>query len=118
MPPWAGRGGSPYADEIQRVIEALPGRNGIVRLRHTPCNARGVCRSGSGVREDTVERKVNGQTMKALIERLCREEEGQDLVEYALLAALIATVSVLGLSSLGIGVGGFYQRLSIFFGTI
>ena len=56
--------------------------------------------------------------MKALIERFLREEEGQDLVEYALLAALLAIVSVIGLQSLGIGVGGFYQRLSVFFGSV
>ena len=32
--------------------------------------------------------------MKSLLNRLVREEEGQDLIEYALLAALVAIASV------------------------
>ncbi len=39
--------------------------------------------------------------MKNLLARLVREEEGQDLIEYSLLAALIAvgSIAVLGLVS-------------------
>lgn len=50
--------------------------------------------------------------MGKLFERLVQEESGQDLVEYALLAALIATVSVAALFTLGTAVTGFYERLT------
>jgi pilus assembly protein Flp/PilA len=38
--------------------------------------------------------------MKALIRRLWSDEEGQDLVEYALLVALLALAAVTGMQSL------------------
>ena len=38
--------------------------------------------------------------MKNLIQRFIREEEGQDLIEYALLAAIIAVGAVLGMQAL------------------
>ncbi len=39
--------------------------------------------------------------MKNLFNRFVREEEGQDLIEYALLAALIAVASILAMTTLG-----------------
>ena len=45
------------------------------------------------------------------LKQLLVEETGQDLVEYALLAALLAVVSVAGLRALGPVVAGFYQGL-------
>jgi Flp pilus assembly pilin Flp len=39
-------------------------------------------------------------------------ESGQDLIEYALLAALIAIVTIAALQGLGVSVSGFYQRLN------
>ena len=39
--------------------------------------------------------------MKALLRNLVVREEGQDLVEYALLAALLSIVSILSLQALG-----------------
>lgn len=44
-------------------------------------------------------------------EVLVDDESGQDLVEYALLAALIATASVVALTSLGPVIAGFYEGL-------
>jgi pilus assembly protein Flp/PilA len=38
--------------------------------------------------------------MKTIIKRLWSEEEGQDLIEYALLVALIALAAVVGMNSL------------------
>jgi len=35
------------------------------------------------------------------IERLVRRDEGQDLIEYALLVALIAVVAIVGVTSVG-----------------
>lgn len=42
--------------------------------------------------------------MKALITRFFRDEEGQDMIEYALLAALIAVVVALALPTLATAV--------------
>jgi pilus assembly protein Flp/PilA len=36
-----------------------------------------------------------------VIERFVRREDGQDLVEYGLLAALIAVVAIAGITSIG-----------------
>lgn len=41
-------------------------------------------------------------SMSRMLRRLLADETGQDLVEYAILAALIATVSVATLSILGL----------------
>ena len=39
--------------------------------------------------------------MKNLFVRFVREEEGQDLIEYSLLAALIALVAIAAMTSVG-----------------
>lgn len=39
--------------------------------------------------------------MKNLIKRFIHEEEGQDMVEYALLAALISIVAIVAVRSIG-----------------
>ena len=45
------------------------------------------------------------------LQHLLRDEEGQDLVEYALLAALIAIASVVSLSTLGPTISSMYESL-------
>lgn len=49
--------------------------------------------------------------MSNLFRRFVREEEGQDLVEYAMLLALIAVVCVAGVTAVGTGLSGFYAGL-------
>jgi Flp pilus assembly pilin Flp len=49
--------------------------------------------------------------MSMLFRRFVREEEGQDLVEYAMLVALIAIVCVVGVGFLGTTVNGFYNAI-------
>jgi Flp pilus assembly pilin Flp len=56
--------------------------------------------------------------MRALFERFIDEESGQDLVEYALLGALVAVVSVLGLQTLGPTIFGFYDSLGTLFASL
>lgn len=46
--------------------------------------------------------------MRRLMTRLLREECGQDMVEYALLAAFIGTVGILAWQSIGVGIGAAY----------
>ena len=43
--------------------------------------------------------------------RFVREDEGQDLVEYAMLVALIAIACVIGVGALGTALDGFYNTI-------
>lgn len=47
--------------------------------------------------------------MSRMLRRLVADETGQDLVEYAILAALIATVSITALSFLGQQIPKLFQ---------
>jgi pilus assembly protein Flp/PilA len=49
--------------------------------------------------------------MKNLLVRFVREEEGQDLIEYALLCALIAVVLVASMEAVAEGIDGVFQRV-------
>ncbi len=50
--------------------------------------------------------------MSRMLRRLLVDESGQDLVEYALLAALLATVSITALTMLGHEVYALFRRLT------
>lgn len=50
--------------------------------------------------------------MKDLIARFVREEDGQDLVEYALLAALIAVAAVGVLTNIAGGTNNIFQTVN------
>ncbi len=50
--------------------------------------------------------------MKNLLMRLWREEEGQDLTEYALLLVLISLVAVVSMGVLGEAVSNAFQNAS------
>ena len=50
--------------------------------------------------------------MKNLIARFVREDEGQDLVEYALLIAFIALACIIGLQQLGTAINQTYSSIS------
>lgn len=50
--------------------------------------------------------------MKNLFVRFVREEEGQDLIEYALLAALISIVSIATLTPLGTAIAGAWTYIT------
>ena len=50
--------------------------------------------------------------MKHLISRFVREDEGQDLVEYALLIAFIALACIIGLQQLGTAINQTYNSIS------
>jgi len=47
--------------------------------------------------------------MRSLFNRFVREEEGQDLIEYALLAGLISIASIIAITSLGTAIQGKYN---------
>ena len=50
--------------------------------------------------------------MKALLKRFVRDEEGQDLIEYALLAGFISLVAVVAITQVGQGVNGVYGNIN------
>ena len=49
--------------------------------------------------------------MKNLIKRFVREEEGQDLIEYALLAGLIALACVVALTATGASLNTLWGKV-------
>ena len=50
--------------------------------------------------------------MKDMLMRFVREEEGQDLVEYALLITFIALACIVGMQQLGTAINNRYQSIS------
>jgi pilus assembly protein Flp/PilA len=50
--------------------------------------------------------------MKSSIASLFRDEQGQDLVEYALLIAFIALACIIGLQNLGTAINKTYNSIS------
>jgi pilus assembly protein Flp/PilA len=50
--------------------------------------------------------------MKELLKRLVREEAGQDMIEYALLAGFISLVAVTAITQISQGVGNVYGNLN------
>jgi len=49
--------------------------------------------------------------MKNLLKRLWQEEQGQDLIEYALLIALIALAATVGMNSLATAINKEFSNL-------
>jgi pilus assembly protein Flp/PilA len=49
--------------------------------------------------------------MKSLFVRFVREDQGQDLIEYALLAGFISLVAVLAITNVGVGVNNVYNGI-------
>jgi pilus assembly protein Flp/PilA len=49
--------------------------------------------------------------MKGLMVRFVREDQGQDLIEYALLAGFISLVAVVAITAVGTGVNAVYQNI-------
>jgi pilus assembly protein Flp/PilA len=50
--------------------------------------------------------------MKALLKRFVREDEGQDLIEYALLAGFISLIAIIAITNVGTGINGVYTNIN------
>ena len=50
--------------------------------------------------------------MKNLLNRFVRDEQGQDLIEYALLAGFISLVAVAAITAVGTGLKDVYEDLN------
>jgi pilus assembly protein Flp/PilA len=59
-----------------------------------------------------VQQTRGENSMKALLVRLVREDEGQDLVEYALLITFIALACIVGMQQLGTAINNRYNSIS------
>ena len=51
--------------------------------------------------------------MKHLIQRFIREEDGQDIIEYALLAAFISIIAIAVIITVGTDVNLIYSRVKV-----
>jgi pilus assembly protein Flp/PilA len=49
--------------------------------------------------------------MKNLLMRLWKEEDGQDLIEYALLVALLALAATVGIKALGTAINNEFGKM-------
>ena len=49
--------------------------------------------------------------MRRLIAQALRDDRGQDLIEYALLAGFISLVAVVAITAVGTGVNAVYQNI-------
>ena len=50
--------------------------------------------------------------MKNLLVRFVREEEGQDIIEYALLGAFISIVATVAITAIGTDVNAIYEGIN------
>ena len=55
---------------------------------------------------------VKSQELKGIVQDLMNHEEGQDLVEYALVVALIALGAIAGMSALAGGINSAFDHIS------
>jgi Flp pilus assembly pilin Flp len=51
-------------------------------------------------------------TLQNLFTRLYRDEQGQDLIEYALLATFVSLVAIVGAGLLGTALNNWYAQVS------
>jgi pilus assembly protein Flp/PilA len=54
---------------------------------------------------------MNKDNNKKLLMRMWHDESGQDLIEYALIATLIALVAISGLNGLASKIGSYYTGI-------
>jgi pilus assembly protein Flp/PilA len=51
--------------------------------------------------------------MKNLLKRLWKEEEGQDLTEYALLLVLLSLAAIGSLSTIAVAINGVFSKAAV-----
>ncbi len=59
-----------------------------------------------------------GENMMTALQRLVHDDQGQDLIEYALLAGFISLVAVLAITAVGTGVNSVYGNIDTQVGLI
>lgn len=53
-----------------------------------------------------------------LVTRFAREEEGQNVVEYALVLTLIAVAAIAGLTAAGTSINSWWEKIATYVGTL
>ena len=53
-----------------------------------------------------------------LVQRFMREEEGQNVVEYALVLTLIAVAAIAGLTAAGTSINGWWGAIATYLATL
>lgn len=56
--------------------------------------------------------------MKRLLAQLVRQEHGQDLIEYALLAAFISLIATAAITAIGVRVNSWYEGYAATISTV
>src|ERR1019366_5108412 len=56
--------------------------------------------------------RIGGLIMMEFLKNLQRDESGQDLIEYALIAALIALAAVAGMKTVGTGIASAFETVT------
>src|SRR5450631_644608 len=56
--------------------------------------------------------RIGGPIMMEFLKNLQRDESGQDLIEYALIAALIALAAVAGMKTVGTGIASAFDSVT------
>ncbi len=51
-------------------------------------------------------------SLKNLVARLVKDEQGQDLIEYALLATFVSLVAIVGATALGTALNNWYNKVA------
>jgi len=51
-------------------------------------------------------------SVKNLVMRLVSDEQGQDLIEYALLATFVSLVAIVGATALGTALNNWYSKVA------
>lgn len=55
---------------------------------------------------------MTDMNLNSLFARLVRDEQGQDLIEYALLATFVSLVAILGATALGTALNNWYSAVA------
>jgi pilus assembly protein Flp/PilA len=55
---------------------------------------------------------MTDMNLNKLFARLVRDEQGQDLIEYALLATFVSLVAILGATALGSALNNWYSTVA------
>jgi pilus assembly protein Flp/PilA len=50
--------------------------------------------------------------LKNLVSNLIKDEQGQDLIEYALLATFVSLVAIVGATALGTALNNWYSKVA------
>jgi pilus assembly protein Flp/PilA len=112
--PWPPRSGD-FANVFGLVLRrARRGRRGtclaVTGDRTDKRLSRSVLRGWSSAAK--CQQAAAGEThMKNLFNRFVREEQGQDLIEYALLAGLISLVCVVAITNVGTKVNALFVKV-------